>query len=158
MTSTTRSASRTTAGWLAPVLVGAIAGCFVLMTLLHVHDSTWLGMDRLARIFSAGMAIFAAVGTEMIVLRQKKLIGRGHAVEAVVDEVRSITWTKEHSAAYYHFFTEDRRVITSCCAITSNEKDRWTPGQKFMAIYDPARPARHAVEDRLWAVSWRAAA
>jgi hypothetical protein len=158
MTTATRSASRTLAGFLAPALAGASATCFIFLAILHAHDASWLGLDQAARVLVAGLGIFAAVGTEMIVLRQKKLIGNGQVAEAVVDEVRTISWSKEHSAAYYHFFTEDRRVITSCCAIENDKKDRWSRGQKIMAIYDPARPARHVVEDRLWAVQWKAAA
>jgi hypothetical protein len=158
MTTTTRSSSRTRAGLLAPILVGSAAACLVVLAAIHVHDATWLGLDKAARTFIAGLGIFAAVGTEMIVLRQKKLIGNGQIVEAVVDEVRSLAWSKEHSAAYYHFFTEDRRVITSCCAIDNHKKDQWSRGQKIMAIYDPARPARHVVDDRLWAAQLKSAA
>jgi hypothetical protein len=158
MNTTTPSASRTLAGMLMPLCVGTMAAGMVLLVVLHAHDVKWLGMDRAFRTLIAGLAIFAAVGTEMIVLRQKKLVGRGQVVEAVVDEVRSLAWSKEHSAAYYHFFTEDRRVITSYMAITNDQKESWTPGQKITAIYDPARPARHMVENRPWAVRWQAAA
>jgi len=158
MTTTTRSASRTLAGLLAPSLAGSAAACFIFLAAVHAHDASWLGLDKAARIFIAGLGIFAAVGTEMIVLRQKKLIGGGQIAEAVVDDVRSLAWSKEHSAAYYHFFTEDRRVITSCCAINNDKKDQWSRGQKITAIYDPARPARHVVDDRLWAAQLKSAA
>jgi len=158
MTTATRPASRTLAGFLAPALAGASAICFIFLAVLHAHDATWLGLDKAARVLVAGLGIFAAVGTEMIVLRQKKLIGNGQVVEAVVDEVRTISWSKEHSAAYYHFFTEDRRVITSRCAIENDKRDHWLCGQKIMAIYDPARPARHVVNDRLWAAELKTAA
>ena len=115
-------------------------------------------MDKTARILIAGLWIFVAVATEMIVLRQKKLVGNGQIAQAVVDEVRSLPWSKQHSAAYYHFFTEDRRVITSFCAIENAKKDRWSPGQTLTAIYDPARPVRHVVNDRPWAVQIKNAA
>jgi hypothetical protein len=154
---TTRMISRTLAGLLVPTVAGAVAAGFVFLTILHAHDATWLGVDKAVRLFIAGMGILLAVGIEMFVLRQKKLIGNGQIVEAIVDEVREISWSKEHSAAYYHFFTEDRRVITSCCAIGKDKKDSWSPGQKIMAIYDPARPARHVVNDSLWAVRSKAA-
>ena len=158
MNTTNRSASRTLAGLLAPILMGAVAGCFIFLAILHHHDATWLGLGKAGRVFFSGLGIFAAVATEMIVLRQKKLIGGGQIVEAVVDDVRALSWSKEHSAAYYHFFTEDRRVITSCCAIENDKKDQWARGQKIMAIYDPARPARHVVDDRLWAAQLKNAA
>jgi hypothetical protein len=158
MNTTARTASRTRAGLLAPILVAAASGCFIVLAIVHAHDATWLGMGAAARVFIAGVSIFAAVGTEWIVLRQKELIGNGHVAEAVVDDVCSLNWSKEHSAAYYHFFTEDRRVITSCFAIENRNKDSWSPGRKITAIYDPARPARHVVSPRLWAVRWQAAA
>ena len=158
MNATTRSATRTLAGLLAPILIASAAACFIFLAVLHRNEATWLGMGRHGRIFLSGLGIFAAVGTEMLVLRQKKLIGNGQVTEAVVDDVRSLSWSKEHSAAYYHFFTQDRRVITSCCAIENQRKEEWSPGQKIMAIYDPARPARHVVDDRHWAVQLKSAA
>jgi hypothetical protein len=158
MNTTARTASRTRAGLFAPVLVAAASGCFIVLALRHAHDATWLGMGSAARFFIAGASIFAAVGTEWIVIRQKKLIGNGHVAQAIVDDVCSLTWSSEHSAAYYHFFTEDRRVITSRCAIDNRNKDCWSPGCKITAIYDPVRPARHVVSPRLWAVRWQAAA
>jgi hypothetical protein len=158
MDTTTRSTCRTLAGLLAPIFVGAATACFIFLAVLHAHDATWHGLGKAGRIFFAGLGIFATVATELLVLRQKKLIGHGQIVEAVVDDVRSLSWSKEHSAAYYHFFTQDRRVITSCCAIENDKKDQWSPGMKIMAIYDPARPARHVVKDRLWATQLKSAA
>jgi hypothetical protein len=140
------------------MLVAAATACFMVLCILHARDAVWMGMDSALRTLIAGLGLFATVGAEMIVLRQKKLIRNGQAVEAIVDDVRSISWSKEHSAAYYHFFTEDRRVITSCCAVENANKNRWIPGQKITAIYDPCRPARHVVSDRLWAVRWQTAA
>jgi hypothetical protein len=155
--SASRTPARTRAGLFVPIIIGAGAAAFGTLAILHSHEAAWLGLGKATRMLVAGLGLFVAIGTEWIVLRQKKLIGNGQLVEAIVDEVRSISWSKEHSAAYYHFFTQDRRVITSYCAIQNQKKERWSKGQKIMAIYDPARPARHVVEDAPWAVQWQAA-
>jgi hypothetical protein len=154
----TRSACRTFLGWLLPVMVGGASGCLVLFCILHRNDTTWMGMDAMARKLACGLAIFAAVAAEWLVLRQKRLLHQGQVTEAIVDEVRELSWSKDHSAAYYHFFTEDRRVIMSYCAVENDDKERFSPGQKIKAIYDPARPARHAIDDRTWAAKCKSAA
>lgn len=150
-----RSASRTTAGIVIPVASALAAGLFLVMIWMHAGRPVWLGMDKYERLAAAGAAVLAAIAVEWAVLRQFKLVGGGQITEAVVDDVREIPWSPETATADYHFFTQDGRVITARCAIPSTEKEFWQRGRKVTAIYDPARPARHAIDDRLWGVQWQ---
>jgi hypothetical protein len=153
---THRHITRTPAGSSAPIVFAAIAAVIVVLTCSHLHTPVWLGMGRSARLLIAGMAIFIAVFAEMTVLRQKKLILGGVATHAIVDEIRPITWANGRCAVYYHYFTEDRRVISACCARESSETAGWGVDHRLPLLYDRARPARHAIGNRLWAIRWDA--
>jgi hypothetical protein len=155
MNITTRSALRTPAGLLVPIMMGTSAAVLNILVICHWHDSTWMGLDKAGRLLVAGLAIFAAVASEWLVLRQRKLIADGQLVEAIVDDVQPLSWSNFHSVAYYHFFTQDRRVVASYCAIENRMIDRWSPGQTITAIHDPALPARHVVQHQLWAIQWQ---
>ena len=146
---------RSTLGVLAPVLTFAFASLFVFLAFLHAGDEVWMKMGPVARIFVAGCLLFTAAVIEMLVLRQKKFVDRAVSSTVIVDDIRPLSWSAEHFAAQYHFFTEDRRVISACCAITAADRDEWVVGSRLRSIYDPARPARHALEtQRLWAIRW----
>ena len=151
----TRTTSRTQAGRFLPLASALLTTLFLVLIAQHSNYARWLGMDVHERQAAVGLALFGTVAVEMSVLRQKRLIIDGEVTEAVVDDVRPLSWSPEHATADYHFFTEDGRVITSRCAVPTANAEFWQRGRKITAIYDPARPARHAIDERLWAVQWQ---
>ena len=150
----TRNIQRTRIGRWVPGTALVVAIAFSSLAFLRESRSLW-SIDQL---FVVGCFLAIAAVVELLVMRQWKFVARAVPTEIIVDEVRPLSWSKTHMTAQYHFFTEDRRVVSACCAVSEADRASFTSGARLNAIYDPIRPARHALVGRpLWAVTWEPA-
>ncbi|MBV8781836.1 MAG: hypothetical protein JO353_10600 [Phycisphaerae bacterium] len=132
-----------------------LAALFGFETLRHAGDARWMMMGPIVRGTLSTALLFAGVIVELLALRQMRFVERADITALIVDEVYPIRWSADHVAVHYHYFTNDRRVISSVAAIHNDEAKTWQIGNTVPALYDAARPARHALSTRnLWAVDW----
>ena len=150
-----RMIQRTRLGRWMPIVALGFATGFAAWALRSENKTALFHSGTVAGLFISGCMLALAAVIELLVQRQRKFVARAVATEVIIDELRPLSWAKSQMTAQYHFFTEDRRVISACCAVGENDRDVWSNGSRVKAIYDPIRPARHAFAARpLWAIEW----